>query len=60
MERPYDWPTCDPTWEKWTPSHPASPHWYTPARFQQLLAQHLLEDRRKGGVRTVQELLAGI
>ena len=53
-----DWPARVPGWSKWVPSRPTSPHWYTPQRFEQLLAAYLVEDRRAGRGRTVRELLA--
>ena len=40
------------------PNRPTSPHWYSPARFQQLLAGYLIEDRRTGRSRTVREVIA--
>jgi hypothetical protein len=40
------------------PNRPTSPHWYSPARFQQLLAGYLLADRRTGRRRTVREVIA--
>jgi hypothetical protein len=40
------------------PSRPTSPHWYTPARFQQLLGAYLIADRRTGRSRTVREVIA--
>src|SRR5262249_3659947 len=47
-----------PAWEKWRPSQPTSPHWYTRDRFTALLAAYLSEDRRQGRVRTVREVVA--
>ena len=40
------------------PNRPTSPHWYSPARFQQLLAAYLREDRRTGRSRTVRDVIA--
>jgi DNA topoisomerase VI subunit B len=51
-------PARMPGWNKWVPSRPTSPHWYTPRRFEQLLAAYLVEDRQTGRGRTVRELLA--
>src|SRR5947208_2202352 len=51
-------PCTAPTWKKWCPSQPTSPHWYTVDRFQALLAAYLAEDRRLRRVRTVREVVA--
>jgi DNA topoisomerase VI subunit B len=53
-----DWPARVPGWSKWVPSRPTSPHWYTPRRFEHLLAAYLVADRQTGRGRTVRELLA--
>ena len=52
------WPASHPAWPKWVPNRPTSSHWYSPARFQQLLAAYLIEDRRTGRSRTVREVIA--
>jgi DNA topoisomerase VI subunit B len=52
------WPAAQPGWGKWVPSRPTSPHWYTLARFQQLLAAYLIADRHTGRSRTVREVIA--
>ena len=59
-DAPYDWPASVPTWGKWVPSHLTSPHWYSPARFQQLLAAYVVADHRAQRVRTVRELLEAV
>jgi DNA topoisomerase VI subunit B len=51
-------PCTTSTWGKWLPSQPTSPHWYTVTRLQALLAAYLAEDRRRGRVRTVREVVA--
>jgi DNA topoisomerase VI subunit B len=48
----------DPAWSKWRPSDPTSPHWYTPASLERLIAAYLAHDAAAGRVRTVRELVA--
>jgi hypothetical protein len=52
------WASTLPTWEKWRPSQPTSPHWYTVERLQALLAAYLAADRCAGRVRTVRAVVA--
>jgi hypothetical protein len=40
----------NPTWNKWLPSWPTSPHWYDPSRFRRYMAAHIA-NRRKITVR---------
>ena len=35
----------NPSWTKWGPSDPTCPHWYTPARFERLIAANLSNQR---------------
>jgi DNA topoisomerase VI subunit B len=51
------WPT-DPTWRKWIPSAPTSPHWYTAEHLRDLIAAYLADERRAGRTRTVREFVA--
>jgi DNA topoisomerase VI subunit B len=48
----------DPTWSKWKPSDPTSPHWYTAQHFERLVAGYIAHDTERGRMRTVRELLA--
>lgn len=48
----------DPAWTKWKPSDPTSPHWYTPAHLERLIAGYLGHDATRGQGRTVRELVA--
>lgn len=48
----------DPTWAKWGPSDPTSPHWYTPQDLERLIAAYLSHDADRGRGRTVRELVA--
>ena len=54
----WQWGCTTPTWDKWQPQHPTSPHWYTVERFQALLAAYLTQDRYQGRVRSVREVVA--
>lgn len=38
----------DPTWRKWRPDEPTSPHWYTPETLRDLIAAYVAEERRRG------------
>jgi hypothetical protein len=55
-----DLPATDPGWlaQKWSPTAPTSPHWYTDDQFRGLIAAYLSKDRQTGRVRTVRELVA--
>jgi DNA topoisomerase VI subunit B len=48
----------DPAWTKWRPSDPTSPHWYTPAHLERLVAGYVAHDTDRGRMRTVRELVA--
>ena len=48
----------DPAWNKWRPSDPTSPHWYTPAHLERLVAGYVAHDADRGRMRTVRELVA--
>jgi DNA topoisomerase VI subunit B len=52
------YPCQTPTWAKWIPSRPTSPHWYTVEKLRSLLAAYLIEDRATGRIRTVREFVA--
>ena len=47
-----------PAWSKWKPSDPTSPHWYTAAHFERLVAGYIAHDTDRGRMRTVRELVA--
>jgi DNA topoisomerase VI subunit B len=38
-------PATDPTWRKWKPSDPTSPHWYDDARLGRLIGAHIADDQ---------------
>ena len=48
----------NPSWEKWRPRNPTSPHWYDETRLQRYLAAHVARDRDLGQHRTVREFIA--
>jgi DNA topoisomerase VI subunit B len=48
----------NPTWEKWQPRNPTSPHWYDESRLQRYLAAHVARDRDLGQRSTVREFIA--
>ena len=37
----------DPNWNKWRPSDPTSPHWYTDERIIRLMGAYIARDREK-------------
>jgi DNA topoisomerase VI subunit B len=48
----------NPTWVKWQPRNPTSPHWYDESRLQRYLAAHVARDRDHAQHRTVREFIA--
>jgi hypothetical protein len=48
----------NPTWKKWRPRNPTSPHWYDESRLQRYLAAHVARDRDLRQHRTVREFVA--
>jgi hypothetical protein len=47
-----------PTWSKWTPKAPTSPHWYTPQQFRALLRAFVNASRQtKAGPRLLSDVL---
>ena len=48
----------DPTWSKWKPSDPTSPHWYTATHLERLIAGYIAHDADGGRERTVREFVA--
>jgi DNA topoisomerase VI subunit B len=48
----------DPAWSKWRPSDPTSPHWYTPARLERLIAAYIGHDQDSGRARMVREFIS--
>jgi hypothetical protein len=57
-EKFVDVAATNPTWKKWKPRNPTSPHWYDQTRLQRYLAAHVARDRERGQHRTVREFLA--
>ena len=51
--------STDPRWQKWKPSDPTSPWWYTKERLARLMAAYVARDQDKGREpRTVREFIA--
>ena len=48
----------NPSWQKWRPRDPTSPHWYNPSRLQSYLAAHVAHDRELKHNGTVRDFLA--
>ena len=48
----------DPDWRKWKPSDPTSPHWYSPANLERLIAGYIAHDEDHDRRRTVREFVS--
>jgi hypothetical protein len=48
----------NPTWEKWRPRNPTSPHWYDETKLQRYLAAHVARDRDLKRDRPVRQFIA--
>lgn len=48
----------NPGWKKWLPSDPTCPHWYSPERFQELVAAYVAAERNGKKHRTVREFVS--
>jgi DNA topoisomerase VI subunit B len=44
-----------PSWQKWLPSRPTSPHWYTPESLRALIAAYIAAERTGAKPKTVRE-----
>ncbi len=51
------WPAIDPAWGKWTAQEPHVPHWYTPERFERLVAAYLAQDEETGKHRLISDFI---
>ena len=47
----------DPSWKKWLPSEPTSPHWYGQEEFERLVSAYVAHDQDRGADRSVRELV---
>jgi DNA topoisomerase VI subunit B len=47
-----------PEWRKWRPTDPTSPHWYSEARFCDLVSAYLSREAAGGPTRSVREFVA--
>lgn len=52
-----DRPT-NPSWQKWTPSDPTSPHWYSQQDFNRLISAYIAKSRDGGRDYTIREFIA--
>lgn len=52
------WAATDPSWEKWKPCQPTSPHWYELAHLERLIGAYITHDRDSATDRLVAELIA--
>ncbi len=58
-KRCIDYKASNPTWPKWCPSDPTSPHWYDEARLRRLMGAYIARDQDHGrDPRTVRELIS--
>lgn len=57
-DRLLDVTSTNPTWLKWKPSDPTSPHWYGPEHFARLVSAYLAHDAERDHQRTVRELIS--
>jgi DNA topoisomerase VI subunit B len=51
------WKATDPTWTKWKPSHPTSPHWYERRHIERLIGAYITHERDNGTDRLVSEFI---
>lgn len=54
----YGFAATDPSWTKWKPTDPTSPHWYPQERFERLIAAYINDDGKTGRERTVREFVS--
>src|SRR5579872_5630695 len=52
------WAATDPGWEKWLPSNPTCPLWYSLEQFERLLGAYLATDERRNADRTVRAFIS--
>ncbi len=55
VEVRYD--ATDPTWKKWKPDKPTSPHWYGLRHLERLVAAHIAKDRDQRTDRTIADFI---
>jgi DNA topoisomerase VI subunit B len=48
----------DLAWQKWLPSRPTSPHWYTPERLRALMAAYITEEPGGAKPKTLREFVS--
>ncbi|MGE0827260.1 MAG: hypothetical protein AB7G75_30060 [Candidatus Binatia bacterium] len=52
------WTCTAPSWQKWHPKDPTSPHWYTEEQLRGLIAAYVTEERKQGKERSVREFVS--
>jgi hypothetical protein len=54
-----DFVASNPSWQKWQPHYPTSPHWYDSARLRRLMGAYIGRDQDQGrSPRTVREFIS--
>jgi DNA topoisomerase VI subunit B len=48
----------DPSWKKWRPDNPTSPHWYTAETLRDLIAAYITKESSGGSAKTVREFVS--
>ena len=54
----HTFPATERAWQKWLPSNPTSPHWYSVEHLRALIAAYLAEEQAGGRSRTVREFVS--
>jgi hypothetical protein len=52
------WEATDPTWQKWKPHQPTSPHWYEQRHLERLIGAYITHEREVETDRLVSEFIA--
>src|SRR5262245_59958396 len=52
------WEATLPSWQKWQPHQPTSPHWYKQRHLERLLGAYITHEREAGADRLVSEFIA--
>jgi DNA topoisomerase VI subunit B len=52
------WKATNPSWRKWKPCYPTSPHWYEIAHLERLIGAYITHDRKANTDRLVSDFVA--
>jgi hypothetical protein len=52
------WDATNPSWKKWRPKDPTSPHWYEQRHLERLIGAYITRDRDSGTDRLVSDFVA--